>query len=170
MDPTAVCGHLSLCRPPVSPWILRQESAGSVRGPAGEDGGQWGTSPALMWRRCSDKRSRLFRHSLAAAAGDEPGCDGRASPAWKVWKSGFRFSQFQKNEARPLLLGPCDVLGASLPLSPFYLFCCIISDFAAEVRLLCHGLSAPTETTRRLQIRDAGGAWLCRLLANGDFP
>lgn len=47
MDPTAVCGHLSLCRPPVSPWILRQESAGSVRGPAGEDGGQWGTSPAL---------------------------------------------------------------------------------------------------------------------------
>lgn len=160
MDPTAVCGHLSLCRPPVSPWILRQESAGSVRGPAGEDGGQWGTSPALT-------KGAGFS---GTAAGDEPGCDGRASPAWKVWKSGFRFSQFQKNEARPLLLGPCDVLGASLPLSPFYLFCCIISDFAAEVRLLCHGLSAPTETTRRLQIRDAGGAWLRRLLANGDFP
>lgn len=170
MDPTAVCGHLSLCRPPVSPWIhgrvpVRQESAGSVRGPAGEDGGQWGTSPALtkgagfsgtVWRQ---------QRGTSRAAMDEP------RPLGKSGGLGFAFHSFRGTRRDSCFWGHV-TCWAPLCLCPRFVICfvCIISIFAAEARLLCHGLSAPTETTRRLQIRDAGGTWLRRLLANGDFP
>lgn len=136
MDPTAVCGHLSLCRPPVSPWILRQESAGSVRGPAGEDGGQWGTSPALtkgagfsgtVWRQ---------QRGTSRAAMDEP------RPLGKSGGLGFAFHSFRRTRRDPCFWGRVTCWA---PLCLFPRFICFVvsslillpkSDFCVTVSRL----------------------------------